>query len=519
MDRYYRRIVLAGGIAAIAFFAFYLLAASMTRGVTSDEQMYCTGGYLISKGLMIYRDFSYVAQLPYHPLLLGVIYKLTGTTYYLLTARLVSVFFDVCIAVCIFSILRKIFREHYYWGILIAIAGTALFVFNPMVSYLLGLAWNHDMALLCIVGSFRIFMGIDWADTQAPPVQARGLNVCMRIGIIASLLTIAVWTRITSVFVLPIFGTMLIIKNSKNRGCAILAMTIGMIIFSIVPVLIMILSGKSFFINIITMPILNSALLHKLHIAYDKGYLTLMILRNKEYLFLLLFAIVLCIYCICMRKRINFSQKLNAMLAILLFVVSIVIAYFPPTMWRQYFGIPVLFFIIVVGFSLLYLRSMAIIWPFRIFAVLFLGLTIFTIVSQKPITKISKFLAMKNLPPAKLHEISRCIVSKAGTSGKILTLSPLYVVEGGGKIYTELSAGAFGFRVADSLTEPQRAASHTAGVKEFSEIVGNNPPAAIVIGPELTRFEKIDLRGLVPANWARMNCEPSVHVFVPSDTD
>ncbi|MGD8786597.1 MAG: hypothetical protein PVJ60_04165, partial [Phycisphaerales bacterium] len=46
---------------------------SMTKPLARDEQMYCTGAVLLSQGKMIYRDFSYAAQLPYHPLLCGML--------------------------------------------------------------------------------------------------------------------------------------------------------------------------------------------------------------------------------------------------------------------------------------------------------------------------------------------------------------------------------------------------------------------------------------------------------------
>jgi hypothetical protein len=506
MNKIHHKLILTASLAVIAGVAFYLLAASMTRGVTSDEQMYCTGGYLLGKGLMIYRDFSYVAQLPYHPLLCAAIYKITGTTHYLLAARLLSVFFDIGIVVCIFSIIRKIFYQYYFTGIIVGILSAAVFVFNPFVSYLLGLAWNHDMVLFCIIASFRIFMGMDENHKHAR----------VRIFFIASLLTIAAWTRITSVFVMPIFLAM-IIANTRLKY--ILPFLGGVIIFSIVPIWIMVISGKVFYINIISMPILNSALLHKLHIAYDKGYLTITALRNKEFLFLMLITIFFCGCVFALRKRIAFTQKSNALLAFILLIMSFVITYFPPTMWKQYFGIPVAFIIIVLGFALLYLRSQTNLYLFKICLCMFLVLTIATLISQNPILKISKFLSVENWGPMKVHSISKCIVSNAGKSKEILTLSPLYVIEGSGKIYTELSAGAFGFRVADSLTEAERVATHTAGVKEFSELVKENPPAAIIIGPELTRFEKIDLKKMVPSDWQRINCDKSVHAFGPIDTD
>ena len=79
-------------VGAVVFvLAAAILANSLTKPIGRDEQMYCTAGALLAQGRMIYRDFSYPSQLPYHPLLLAALYRALGTTDYLLVGRLVSV--------------------------------------------------------------------------------------------------------------------------------------------------------------------------------------------------------------------------------------------------------------------------------------------------------------------------------------------------------------------------------------------------------------------------------------------
>ena len=523
--------------------------------MTSDEQMYCTGGYQLSKGLMIYRDFPYVTQLPYHPLLCAALYKITGTTHYLLTARLISVVFDVIIIICIFSIIRKIFAEYFYSGITAGLTGAALFVFNPFSSYLCGLAWNHDMVLLCIVLAFRIFLGISTSsfrvescgsktesrnrkirnsclkDFSTAPQRGFGRNdrnslasvemtannkICMFA--IASLLTIAAWTRATSVFVMPVFFAIIIYSawaKAHPTFTSLFAMASGVIVFSIIPIWIIVESGRAFFINIFTMSMLHGQLLHQLHLAYDKGYLTITALRNREFLFLILTAVFSWFAVFGLRKRIQFTQKTNTLLALLVLAAMIGIAYFPPTMWKQYFGIPVAFLIIIEAYAIFYLRKMENKIPFKTAICIFTVLAMATAAGQKPITKISKILEVKNYTPIKVHNISKSIVAKTD-SQLILTLSPLYAIEGGGEIYTELSAGVSAFRVADKLSQTDREICHVIGLREIPQITADRPAGAIVIGPELTRFDKIDLKSIVPSDWQRVNCkDASVHAFFP----
>ncbi|HAL45659.1 MAG: hypothetical protein A2Y12_19400 [Planctomycetes bacterium GWF2_42_9] len=504
MDRFYHKLILTAAAAVLAFLAFYLFASSMSKSLTSDENMYCTGGILISKGMMLYRDFPYATQLPYHPLLCGLIYKLTGTTHYLLAARLISVAFDILIIYCIFSIIRKIFADYFYSGVIAGLAGAAIFVFNPFAAYLCGLAWNQDMTLLCIILSFRIFMGIS-------PATGAGTK---RIFIIAALLTIAAWTRATSVFVFPVFLIMIEIASSSKKN-GLLAMTFGMIIFSIVPLWILIESGRAFFVNVFTISMLHGQLLHQLHIANDKFYLTISVLRNIDYLLLILTAFFLGVYVCFMLKKIIFPEKRNGLLSFLLLFTMIGIAYFPPTMWKQYFGMPVAFVIITSAYSVFYLRTVPNKIHFKIAISIFAALAIFTAVNQKPIVKIAKVLKTQNWTPIKIHNISKNIVAKTGRQ-PILTLSPLYALEGNGQIYIELAAGVPAFRVADKLTETDRKITHTAGLRQIPQILTARPASAIVIGPELTRFDKIDLKSLVPDDWQKVDCgDSSVHIFMP----
>lgn len=124
-------------------------------------------------------------------------------------------------------------------------------------------------------------------------------------------------------------------------------------------------------------------------------------------------------------------------------------------------------------------------------------------------------MSAANWTPIKIHSISKQIAAEPAASKPILTLSPLYAIEGGGQIYTELSAGAFAFRIADKLSENDRKLTKTAGVKNLPELTKS--AGAVVIGAELTRFEKIAMKNAVPANWIRTDFG-STHNFFPPET-
>ena len=145
----------------------------------------------------------------------------------------------------------------------------------------------------------------------------------------------------------------------------------------------------------------------------------------------------------------------------------------------------------------------------------FIAFAIFTAIRQKPFSTIAGIKDYKNWTPVKVHKISKSIIAEAGASKPILTLTPLYAIEGGGQIYRQLSAGAFAFRAAGKLSQEEQTITHSAGLGQICKIIKEYPPAAIVIGPELTRFEKIDLKSLVPEDWQKTNFG-DVHCFFPS---
>ncbi len=511
---YYHKLVNVLAVAAIAFLSLYLLAGSLTKPLAGDEQMGCTAGYLLNKGLLIYRDFSYATQLPYHPLFCAILFKLTGTTYYLLAARLLSVAFDILIILCLVSIFRKIFRPYIISGTLLGLIGAALFVFNPFASFLCGFAWNHDLVLLCIILSFRLFLGID----------SNGKFVLLRVFAIAAIITIAVWTRITTVFVMPIFFAMLTIKSAGPANIRLkyaLSFLIGVIIFSLWPVWVIICAPWAFFLDVFIMPFLHSGLLHRLGIAYSRFYLTVMAVKTAEFSLLILAAVLLWIYIFFCRRKGFFTDVRNVIFALLLAGAAFIIAYFPPTMWKQYFGIPVAFVIIVMAFGLRYLhtvpgRAGKISIHFQIWFVVILSLTLTTAVWQKPAAKIAQLWEINNWTPIQLHKTSQDIVAKAKGSKLIFTLSPLYAIEGSGRFYTEFSTGMFFYRIAGELSDSDRAVTHTAGLPQLPALLAKTPPDAIVIGPELTRFDKIDLKNTVKPDWQLYDCgQNSVRAYFP----
>ena len=214
-----------------------ILANSMMKPPGRDEQMYCTGGVLMTQGKMIYRDFSYVAQLPYHPLLYAVLFRILNTNHYLLVGRMVSVVCDILVMLCIVGIYRHIFGKFAISGIALGTAAAMLYVFNPLVDYTNGYAWNHDVVILCVVLSFRLFVSIDFTQKSR----------YWRIAAIGGLLTLATCMRVTTALVQMLFLAALLsqpAESMKERIKTILPFMIATGIVLIWPIWVLASSGK-----------------------------------------------------------------------------------------------------------------------------------------------------------------------------------------------------------------------------------------------------------------------------------
>ena len=192
-------------IVIIFLLSLVLFASSMTKSTSRDEQMYVTAGVLLSQGKMIYKDFAYISQLPFHPLIYAAIFKLFNTTHFLMTSRCFSVLCDIFSIIAIIAIYRRIFSPQKTQGILLGLAGAVLFVFNPIVDFALGRAWNHDLIIACCLASFWIFITIDFNSKKR----------FLKIALIAVLLNIATFSRITTAFIEILFLIFILISAAR----------------------------------------------------------------------------------------------------------------------------------------------------------------------------------------------------------------------------------------------------------------------------------------------------------------
>jgi hypothetical protein len=478
-----------------------IFANGMTKPLGRDEQMYCTGGVLLAQGKMIYRDFSYVAQLPYHPLLYAALFRILNTNHYLLVGRMVSVVCDVLVMLCIVGIYRRIFGKFAVCGLLLGSASAIMYVFNPLVDYANGYAWNHDVVILCVVFSFWLFISTDFKQKSR----------CWRIAVIGGLLTLATCMRITTVLVQLLFFAALVsqpAESIKERFKTALPFLIATAVVLIWPVWVIASSGRAFFLNLIWIPRLYGKWLHEVDMVRNKLGLTLSAFKTPGYLVLIVIMIYLCVVMIWQRRKLAKADARDLLFAALLVLAFFIIALIPPTMWKQYLAMPVPFIIISFAWPLLYLKQLADKVKnnkqFNIACAL-VAVCVVVAVFSYPIVvnRTVMLLVPEGWVPIQLHKISQDIAEKTQEPKKILTLAPLFALEGGCDIYTELSCGSIVYRIGDRLSAWNRDATHTAGSRDLAELLDKEPPSAVIINVEMKHLEEDLIKTAVKPDWDR----------------
>jgi len=491
------------GLCGLLMAPFWLsiLATTMTREPGHDEQMYCTAGVLLSRGQMIYRDFSYVAQPPCHALALAGIYRLTRSTQYLLLGRLFSAVCQMLIVLLIYLIYRRSFAGHKASDRLLALWGVFFYVFNPFVDYAIGPAWNHDMVVLSVLSAYFLFITGDFSKNTG----------YWRIGLIGALLTLATWSRITTAIVEIIFLTALLAGAAKTLSGKLknlAAFFCGAAIVSAFPIYIISLAPRAFWLNVIKVPFLNAALLEKSGITTDKLSLLYRFLTTYSCAIILIVIIFGWLVMLTINRVRRKKGLTDTVLGLLLAAGFGIIAFTPPVMWKQYLGVWSAFLVIAAALPLGWIKQS--IEHIHNRANRYLaGLIMITLLTAAvaihpaPFIRIPNVFVTERWTPVKQHKIAQDIASKAGYGKRILTLSPLLALEGGCKIYPQLSAGQFLYRVADFMQPGELTAINGVGPNGLPPLISKLRPDAVVVGTNSTVFDRTLVQAAVKPGWTR----------------
>jgi hypothetical protein len=118
----------------------------------------------------------------------------------------------------------------------------------------------------------------------------------------------------------------------------------------------------------------------------------------------------------------------------------------------------------------------------------------------------------------KLHNASRNIAQAIQRTGPVLTLAPLYALEGDCTIYPELSCGSIIFRIGDLLSPQQQAQAHAVGPGTLTDLTKHTPPSAVLLGVETPGYEVL-LQALTDSSWQSLSLGKGVELRLAPNSE
>jgi hypothetical protein len=473
------------------FFSVVLLvlfARSMERGLDHDEHAFVAGAKLIAaQGLIPYRDFHYL-HLPNLPLVYAALFRFTD--YCLLAARAFSVLCAVLTLGLVFAAAGEAFAQHgarVRW--IMGVGGVLLLMSNPLFAFTYGKAWNHDLSTLLCLAAFLVLL-------PGARVERTGRRAFLG----GALLGLSIGTRLTfAPAAVPL--AFLAARSRRPIGrrarlrllwcfsCgAALALVPALGLFLLAPAKFLFDIGgyqpfHTMYWNALgeerwgTIP---GRLFSPQEIFGDVGNVVL----------LLLFCAVVAGLGLA-RGRSGGASLAGVGAVLLLFPFLLLGAFVSRPPWYQYFYAPVPFLVvgILYGLAALGAEERWRRWGAAAFA---LAVVVSAAAGSREYRGVRDLAAPSTWVPIIMHRAGVEMKAAVGP-GRVLTLAPLFPLEGGAEIYPEFSTGPFMWRLGPFLPPAQRLRMAVISEAELPALLAAQPPAAVLVGFEGELEEPLDV--------------------------
>jgi hypothetical protein len=464
-------------IYSLVFGVFLFLVVflmGMNAPFDHDEQQFIAGARLFSsQSLLPYVDFPFY-QVPNILLPYGILFKFTD--YLLAGARTFSVVCAWLTLMIIYSTSLRLLNDKNML-LKLAIASLAVFfvVSNPVFIYTCGKAWNHDFPLMLSMVSFVLLIRAIKKNTPALAFLI-GFLTGFAAGSRISFAPVAV----PCLFCMVAFHKNTAIKERlRYSGLFILGL-----ITANIPSLIMLVSCPGQFI----FDVFNYHL--RIDIQYLKSvgwympmngrfqYFCRVITEPRNCILTLAGVVFILLNGIFCGAGNNKPRQPNLFLLVIPFLL--LGSFSKPVVFYQYLYAPVPFIVLgaIYGISVLNDRLQL---RFMLLFILLAGISVYS--GEKYFWKMNKLCDPREWTSIGCHRLG-CKITKIAGPGKILTLSPILVLEGGGQIYPEFSSSPFTWRTAVYTDEPDRKKMKIISPSGLDKFLESDPPVAILTGFE-----------------------------------
>jgi len=475
----------ASACAAIIFFiSLFILSFNlkMFSSLNHDEhQFVASGSLLANKSLLPYRDYPY-HHMPNLVFIYAAIFKCTN--YLLLSSRAFSVLCGVlCCALLSYSAVN-IFRHYNVFVRFFIGIGSALLLFtSPLFITATGFAWDQDLPVF-----FGLIATILYcrAATQRKAwgyVFFSGLFIGLAIGTRISFALTAI-PFLCAIFLFPSAQT----KYVKIR---LLFVFIGGFFLAMMPSLMLFLMAPKQFIH----GVINYHFITLRFVGLPgkdtigpfgkfSFFITKILFPIKNLLLFAGFAFFVIFKTIIKAKATvynAFEVFFISSVAVFLLIFSIL----STPSHEKYFYTPIPFIILGILYAVAFLITKKE-EKIKLAVVVFIILYVTNFVTNKsryfqsPFKWISRY---RQTIPIQIHDIG-VEMADAVHDGKVLTLAPIFPLEGKLDIYEEFATGPFMWRTADLVDKKDRKRLRIISENELDSYLTKKPPVAIFIGFE-----------------------------------
>lgn len=462
--------VLFGAVAVI-----FIVLTGLSNIFDHDEHQFVAAGkLLVDHGLLPYIDYPYF-QMPNLVLVNGLIFLFSD--HLLLGARLFSILCSITSVFLIFHLTKEAFGSgNEILRLLVSSSMVLLLLLNPVYLLATGKAWNHDSMVCLLLLSYwaAILVFEKTCSTKWVFMTAFFVGLAAGFRVSGLPMIIPVWVAV-SFFVKR--------NNLREHLSAQVFFVTGLLSALIPSILFFAADPNRFLFNVFGY-----------HTLVDQVYLRAMgrsqthmqILnevvsvamedRMKPLIIVFIVSFPIAILASFIKRRFPFGLFLS-----LLFIIFQVGGFFLKNIiFPQYFYAPIPFLILAVVFALSSTHNLL---RWALIFVLTVAVLTTVILYGKAFLDSKKLHEILNWPPVLMRELSLEISAKAGP-GRVLTLSPIFPLEGGLDIYPELTTGPFAWRVAGFVPNAERKKYRFFTQEELPKLIGNDLPDAVFTGFE-----------------------------------
>lgn len=469
------------GMAVAALFAILLLlfVRALARDLNHDEEQFIAPAVLLLRaGLLPYRDYPCF----HSPDLIYVFAAIFSTTsHFLLAARCFNASCAALLLLLLFAFTVRRFRAGPEVGWLVGLGFVLILSLNPFFRFTAGLAWNHDLPVLATVTAFLAFLG-----------AGKGGRPWLWLAVCGGCVGLAIGTRLSFAPLVAPFAlaTLLFPLRGRKRifGLSIFGSGVAA---ALLPVAWIFWAAPRQFIfdnftynSTINLLYRQSTMPHKIAF-WNQLICPFQFFLSSPADILLIAGFIFFAVRPWWRSGWSGWRNDREISVLLLLLPFLFIGSWAPTpSYPQYYYPFVPFFLLgnIIGLARERPLRPRTLWLLSLAVIVSLLETIPSLPNPKGLLQPSTW------PVFAAHEKAEAIATLV-PRGRVLTLAPLFPLEGGRQIYEGFATGPFAWRTASFVAPRSRAALGFVAPVDLDRFLATDPPAAILTGFERSEFE------------------------------